>query len=60
VHRLIHEDQPYSFLYASESLSLLHRRFEGVTEGKLGLGHDFVRWYVPETRRKYRSLVLDA
>ena len=60
VHRLIYEDQPYAFLFTSESLSVLHKRFEGVTPGKLGVGHDFVRWYVPKDQRKYRSLSIDA
>lgn len=60
VHRLIYDDQPYAFLYASESLMVLHKRFEGVTLGKLGVGHDFVRWYVPKERQKYLSLSLDA
>jgi peptide/nickel transport system substrate-binding protein len=59
LHRLIHQEQPYLFLFTSESLSVLHRRFEGVTEGKLGIGHDFTRWYVPEGLRKYRSPVVD-
>ncbi len=60
IHRLIYEDQPYAFLYASDSLSVLHRRFEGVTLGKLGVGHDFVRWYVPKENRRYPSLSADA
>lgn len=60
LHRLIHEEQPYLFLFTSESLSVLHRRFEGITEGKLGIGHDFIRWYVPEDRRKYRRPVVDG
>ncbi len=54
-HRLVREEQPYLFLFTSESLAVLHRRFEGVTEGKLGVGHDFVRWYVPSGERRYRS-----
>lgn len=54
-HRLVRDEQPYLFLFTSESLSVLHRRFEGVTEGKLGIGHDFVRWHVPQERRKYSS-----
>ena len=60
LHRLIYDDQPYAFLYTSESLSVLHDRFQGVTPGKAGIGHDFVRWYVPADRRKYPSLSADA
>ncbi len=60
VHRLIYEDQPYAFLYASESLSALHKRFEGVTLGKLGVGHDFIRWNVPKERQKYLTFSADA
>lgn len=54
IHRLIYEDQPYAFLAAPQSLSLLHRRFQGVTEGKWGIGADFVRWFVPKGEHRYK------
>ena len=53
VHAIIYEDQPYAFLYAPESLSVIHNRFENVMEGKLGVGFNFIRWFVPKERQKY-------
>ncbi|TLM98872.1 peptide-binding protein, partial [bacterium] len=51
-HRLLHEEQPYTFLFMGESLVAVDRRFEGVTVHKLGL--DSREWWVPERRQKYR------
>ena len=56
-HAVIHDEQPYAFLYAPESLSVLHKRFQGVKEGKLGVGFDFIRWFVPKERQKYPTAV---
>jgi peptide/nickel transport system substrate-binding protein len=53
-HALVNEEQPYAFLFTSESLTVLHKRFQGVTEGKIGFGFDFVKWSVPEDAQKYR------
>jgi peptide/nickel transport system substrate-binding protein len=57
VHAIIYEEQPYAFLYAPESLSVIHRRFQNVKEGKLGVGFNFIRWFVPSQRQKYPAPV---
>ncbi len=36
-HGILHEEQPYTFLFCRPSLVALHRRFENVTVHKLGL-----------------------
>ncbi len=57
IHEIITEDEPYTFLYTPEALSVLHNRFQGVTVTPLGIGYDFVRWYVPTSKQKYHSSV---
>jgi peptide/nickel transport system substrate-binding protein len=59
-HALIYDEQPYAFLYAPESLSVLHKRFQNVKEGKLGIGFNFINWSVPKERQKYPLTVTHA
>ncbi|MFA5147435.1 MAG: peptide-binding protein [Candidatus Omnitrophota bacterium] len=54
IHRLIYDDQPYLFLYAPEMLPVVHKRFHGVEASKIGIGYNFIRWYVPGKDRRYR------
>jgi peptide/nickel transport system substrate-binding protein len=53
IHEIIAEEEPYTFLYTSEALVVLHSRFQGVTVTPLGIGYDFIRWYVPASKQKY-------
>jgi peptide/nickel transport system substrate-binding protein len=46
LHRLIHEEQPYTFLFASPALVALNRRFENVKVYPIGL--DPLEWTVSE------------
>lgn len=52
VHRIIHEDQPYTFLYSRKSLVFIDGRFKNVHRVKLGI-NDRTEWYVPEPQQKY-------
>ncbi|MCU0650712.1 MAG: peptide-binding protein [Candidatus Omnitrophica bacterium] len=54
IHQLIYEDQPYMFLFTSESLSILHNRFREVKPAPAGIGYNFIDWWVPKTQQKYR------
>jgi peptide/nickel transport system substrate-binding protein len=55
VHRLIHEDQPYTFLYQEKQLTLVDGRFRGVEPTKkLGLSSQ-LDWYVPAALQKYKE-----
>lgn len=60
IHRLINEDQPYTFLYVPEATPALNNKFVEVAsaEGdkktfaeiemaKSGLMHNIIKWYVP-------------
>jgi len=48
--RILHDEQPYTFLVARESTGFLDRRFEGVKIHKLRL--DPLEWYVPTEKQK--------
>jgi peptide/nickel transport system substrate-binding protein len=50
-HQIMHEEQPYTFLFVNESLVAVDRRFENVNVYPLGL--DTSEWWVPQKRRKY-------
>jgi len=51
-HRLLHEEQPYTFLYSRPTFVFLDKRFENVKLHKLGI--DPLEWYVPKAKQKYR------
>ena len=52
-HRILHEDQPYTFLIRRKALLFIDRRFHNVQRVTTGL-NERVEWYVPgpmQTRR---------
>ena len=49
--RILHEEQPYTFLFARKSTVVVHRRFHNVR--LYPLGFDTREWFVPEGLRKY-------
>jgi peptide/nickel transport system substrate-binding protein len=51
-HEILHEEQPYTFLFNRNSLVALDRRFENVIE--YPLGPDSTEWYVPAEVQRYR------
>jgi peptide/nickel transport system substrate-binding protein len=50
-HRIIHYEQPYTFVYTRPEQRFLDRRFENVKIHLLGL--DEREWYVPLDKQKY-------
>jgi peptide/nickel transport system substrate-binding protein len=44
LHRLLHQEQPYTFMWAGESLRLMSPRVKGVRQHSLGL--DWREWWV--------------
>ncbi len=50
---MIHEEQPYTFLFARKSTAAVHRRFHNVKFYPLGF--DAREWFVPEGLRKYSN-----
>ena len=53
IHEILYNEQPYLFLYVPDALPILHSRFKGVEVGVAGIGHNFIRWFVPESEQKY-------
>jgi peptide/nickel transport system substrate-binding protein len=51
-HALVHEEEPYTFLFTTEALVAVSRRFEDVNVFAMGLAPR--EWWVPATRIKYR------
>ena len=54
LHRIMNEEQPYTFLYYSDALPILHKRFKGVKETALGIWYNFpTDWYVPQNKTEW-------
>jgi len=52
LHRLLHKEQPYTFLLTRPILEFLDRRFENVRIKNLGVEpHE---WYVPKEKQRYK------
>jgi peptide/nickel transport system substrate-binding protein len=54
VHRILHEDEPYSFLFIDQDMEFLTNRIHGVEPTKVGL-NPTEEWYVPLALQKYRD-----
>ncbi len=51
-HQIMHEEQPYTFLFMNESLVAVGRRFQNVNVYPLGL--DTSEWWVPTKDQRYK------
>lgn len=56
IHRIIYDEQPCLFLYSSEVLPMVNRRFRGVEVSPIGIGYNFIKWYVPKSEQKYKDI----
>ncbi len=52
---ILHEEQPYCFLYVPYSLTALHKRFRGVEPAPAGIGHNMNEWWVPKAEQMYNA-----
>jgi peptide/nickel transport system substrate-binding protein len=58
VHRILHEDQPYTFLLFRKSLRLFNKRIQNIEPARIGLNFEYLHggmipWYVPKGMQKY-------
>ncbi|MEA3507218.1 MAG: peptide-binding protein [Elusimicrobiota bacterium] len=53
IHRILHLEQPYIFLYFDDSKHVIHHRFRNIKPEKAGIAYNITDWYVPENLRKY-------
>ncbi len=51
---ILYDEQPYTFLYTSESITAWDRRFRGVTWYP-GLGSDLSEWWVPPAVQRHQG-----
>jgi peptide/nickel transport system substrate-binding protein len=51
-HRILHEEQPYTFLMTRPRYYFIDKRFENVIVHKLGI--DPFEWYVPKEKQRYK------
>jgi peptide/nickel transport system substrate-binding protein len=52
IQEILAEEQPYTFLYVPDALPIIHARFRGVEPAPLGIGYNFIKWYVPKEEQK--------
>jgi peptide/nickel transport system substrate-binding protein len=57
VHQLLAQDQPYTFLFVPDALPIVHARFRNVRPTPIGIGYNFIDWYVPRAEQTYRPLM---
>lgn len=50
---IVHEEQPYTFLFTTEALVAVSRRFENVNVYPMGL--EPKQWWVPKNQQKYEE-----
>jgi peptide/nickel transport system substrate-binding protein len=53
VHRLIADDQPYTFLYYPMSLPILHKRFKEVAPSPIGISYNLSEWKIPKNKTEW-------
>ena len=52
LHRILHEQQPCTFLFVRPTYRAVDKRFENVNIHKLGL--NYLEWYVPKEKQRYK------
>ena len=52
LHKIIHEQQPYTFVFTRPTFRAVDKRFQNVNIHKLGL--NYLEWYVPKDKQRYK------
>ncbi|MHB8122094.1 MAG: peptide-binding protein [Desulfuromonadaceae bacterium] len=53
IQEILAVEQPYTFLYVPDSLPVVSARIRGVEPAPAGIGHNQIRWFVPENEQVY-------
>lgn len=53
-HEILHEEQPYTFLFTNKALVAVSKRFQNVVVYPMGLAPLY--WWVPKDRQKYGDI----
>lgn len=54
VQEIMHEDQPYCFLFVPYALPVVQARFHGIDPALAGIMYNFDKWWVPTSRQRYQ------
>ena len=54
IHELIYQDQACLFLYSADILPIVSSRFRNVETSPIGIGYNFIKWYVPKDEQRYK------
>lgn len=52
VQEILHQEQPYCFIYVPYELPIVQARFQGIVPTSLGITYDFIKWWVPRELQK--------
>ena len=52
---ILHDEQPYTFIYVSKSNRLMHKRFQNAKVYPFRPGYDPFEWWVPSKFHRYIS-----
>lgn len=55
LHRIIHYEQPYTFLFCQKSLAAVDKRFQNIKTYKIRPGYEMCEWWVPAELQKYKE-----
>ncbi|QLA18876.1 peptide-binding protein [Desulfolutivibrio sulfoxidireducens] len=50
---ILHQEQPYCFLYAPYALPILSARFQGIEPAPAGIAYNFTEWWVPKNLQTF-------
>jgi len=53
IQEILAEEQPYTFLYVPDALPIINARFRGIETAPIGIGYNFIEWYVPAGEQIY-------
>lgn len=53
VQEILHEDQPYTFLFYQQALPIVHARVRGIKPAPTGIGYNFIRWWIPKDQQRF-------
>lgn len=52
---ILHEDQPYCFLYSPLSLNVVSARIQGIEPAPAGITYNFEQWWIPASLQKNKT-----
>ena len=57
IHQILYQEQPYMFLYIPDSLTAVSSRFQGIKPEPIGIGYNFIDWWVPKAKQRYKAVL---